>query len=148
MRMRALFVLVSVLTSASITLRAVEPVRVLVWDEQEPEQKQAYGPKFLGETIATCLEKQPGLVVENAKFDDPDQGLSDATLDRTDALIFWCHRRVKEQDDGRAQAVVRRVLEGKLSLIALHSAHWAKPFVRLIGRDKSTNQPHRGDCRV
>ena len=29
-----------------------KPVRVLVWDEQQPEQKQAYGEKFLGETIA------------------------------------------------------------------------------------------------
>lgn len=131
-RIRALFILVSVLTSASITLRAVEPVRVLVWDEQQPEQKQAYAPKFLGETIAAYLEKQPGLVVANAKLDDADQGLSDASLERTDVLVFWCHRRVKEQDDGRAQAVVRRVLEGKLSLIALHSAHWAKPFVRLM----------------
>ncbi len=28
--------------------------------------------------------------------------------------------------------MVKRVLEGKLSLIALHSAHWAKPFVRLM----------------
>ena len=24
------------------------PLRVLVWDEQQPEQKQAYGDKFLG----------------------------------------------------------------------------------------------------
>ena len=28
-------------------------VRVLVWDEQQPEQKKAYGDLFLGETIAT-----------------------------------------------------------------------------------------------
>jgi len=30
------------------------------------------------------------------------------------------------------EAVVQRVLDGKLALIALHSAHWAKPFVRLM----------------
>jgi trehalose utilization protein len=30
------------------------------------------------------------------------------------------------------EAVVKRVLDGKLSFIALHSAHWAKPFVRLM----------------
>ena len=27
---------------------APRPVRVLVWDEQQPEQKRAYGDKFLG----------------------------------------------------------------------------------------------------
>lgn len=111
---------------------AAEPVRVLVWDEQQPQQKPAYGEKFLGETIAAHLEKQPGLAVKSAKLEDADQGLSDATLVGTDVLIFWCHRRVKDQDDARAEAVVKRVLEGKLSLVALHSAHWAKPFVRLM----------------
>lgn len=132
MRFGILLILLARFASPHITLQAAEPVRVLVWDEQQPEQKQAYGSKFLGETIAAYLEKQPGIVVANAKLDDADQGLSDATLDRTDVLVFWCHRRVKEQDDARAEAVVRRVLDGKLSLVALHSAHWAKPFVRLM----------------
>lgn len=113
-------------------LRAAEPIRVLVWDEQQPQQKQAYGEKFLGETIAEHLAKQPTLSVKTGKLDDAGQGLSDAVLEATDVIIFWCHRRVKEQDDKRAEAVVKRVLDGKLSLVALHSAHWAKPFVRLM----------------
>ena len=36
------------------------PVRVLVWDEQQPEQKRAYGEKFLGETIAAHLSVRAG----------------------------------------------------------------------------------------
>ena len=107
-------------------------IRVLVWDEQQPEQKKAYGEKFLGETIAAHLEKLPGLVVKTARLDDAEQGLRDAALDATDVLVFWSHRRVKEQDDARMEAVVQRVLAGRLALIALHSAHWAKPFVRLM----------------
>jgi trehalose utilization protein len=115
------------------TLTAVaEPIRVLVWDEQQPQQKEAYGEKFLGETIAAHLEQQSGLSVKTARLDEAEQGLSDATLEHTDVLVFWCHRRVKEQDDARMEAIVKRVLDGKLSLIALHSAHWAKPFVRLM----------------
>jgi trehalose utilization protein len=109
-----------------------KPVQVLVWDEQQPAQKQAYGELFLGETIAKHLTQKGGLTVKTARLDDPQQGLDDATLDSTDVLIFWCHRRVKEQDDARMEAVVKRVLDGKLALIALHSAHWAKPFVRLM----------------
>jgi hypothetical protein len=40
---------------------AAEPIRVLVWDEQQPQQKEGYGDKFLGETIAAHLAKLPGL---------------------------------------------------------------------------------------
>ena len=123
--------LISLLLALTATVSAKD-TRVLVWDEQQPQQKEAYGEKFLGETIAAYLEKQPGLSVQTSRLDDASQGLSDATLDATDVLIFWCHRRVKDQDDARMEAVVRRVLAGKLSLIALHSAHWAKPFVRLM----------------
>jgi trehalose utilization protein len=111
---------------------AAEPIRLLVWDEQQPQQKEGYGERFLGETIAEHLAKLPGLSVKTAKLDDADQGLSDATLDATDVLIFWCHRRVKDQDDARMEAVVKRVMEGKIGFIGLHSTHWGKPFVRLM----------------
>jgi trehalose utilization protein len=114
------------------TAVSANDIRVLVWDEQQPKQKEAYGEKFLGKTIAAHLEKQPGLSVKTARLDDAEQGLSDATLDATDVLVFWCHRRVKDQDDARMEAVVKRVMVGKLAFIGLHSAHWAKPFVRLM----------------
>jgi trehalose utilization protein/predicted GH43/DUF377 family glycosyl hydrolase len=134
-----LTLLAALLLAPPATLHAAEPIRVLVWDEQQPQQKQAYGDKFLGETIAEHLAKQPGLSVKTAKLDDPEQGLSDAALDATDVLVIWCHRKVKEQDDKRAEAVVKRVLDGKLSLVALHSAHWAKPFVRLMQERAKTD---------
>lgn len=108
------------------------PIRVLIWDEQQPQQSQGYGDKFLGETLAAGLTGKAGLSIKTAKLADPDQGLSDAALDQTDVLVFWCHRKVKEQDDARVEAIVRRVQAGKLGFIALHSAHWAKPFVRLM----------------
>ena len=107
-------------------------IRVLVWDEQQPQQAQGYGDKFLGETLATELAKNKDLIIKTAKLADPEQGLSDKVLDETDVLVFWCHRKVKEQDDARVEAVVKRVQSGKLGFIALHSAHWAKPFVRLM----------------
>ena len=111
---------------------AAEPIRVLVWDEQQPQQKEGYGDTFLGETIAAHLTKLPGFSVKTAKLNEADQGLSEATLDATDVLIFWCHRRVKDQDDVRMEAIVKRVMEGKIGFIGLHSTHWGKPFVRLM----------------
>ncbi len=130
--MKGITILTALLLAPLTALHAADPIRVLVWDEQQPQQKAAYGEKFLGETIAAHLKKLPGLRVKSAKLDDPDQGLGDATLDATDVLIFWCHRRVKDQDDARMEAVVKCVKEGKLAFIGLHSAHWAKPFVRLM----------------
>ncbi|MCE2694477.1 MAG: ThuA domain-containing protein [Verrucomicrobiaceae bacterium] len=124
--------IVLLLCSLVSAVFAAEPIRVLVWDEQQPEQKQGYGEKFLGETLAAQLAKLPGLSVKTAKLDEADQGLSDAALDATDVLIFWCHRRVKDQDDARMEAVVKRVMEGQIGFIGLHSTHWGKPFVRLM----------------
>jgi len=121
-----------VLCLSTFHAQAVPSVRVLIWDEQQPQQKVAYGERFLGETIGDYLAKQEGLTVKTVGLADVEQGLSDGLLDGTDVLVFWCHRRTKEQDDARTEAVVKRVLEGKLALVALHSAHWAKPFVRLM----------------
>jgi len=133
--MKSAFVLFALSAFASVGIVSAadtKPVRVLVWDEQQPQQKEAYGESFIGETIAKHLAAQGGLSVKTARLDDPQQGLEDSTLEATDVLVFWCHRRVKEQDDARVEAVVKRVMDGKLALVALHSAHWAKPFVRLM----------------
>jgi trehalose utilization protein len=129
-------IVVSVCISAEqplVEIPATSPgsqaVRVLVWDEQQPEQKQAYGG-FLGEAIAKYLSSRPGFVVRSAKWSDPEQGLSESLLDRADVLVYWSHFRsnpaIKEE---AARRVVDRIKAGKLALIALHSAHWSEPFV-------------------
>jgi trehalose utilization protein len=120
-------------------LKAAQPVRVLVWDEQQPQQKEAYGSRFLGETVAAYLNERPGLIVKSARLDDAEQGLSEETLETTDVLVLWCHRRVKDQDDARMESVVGRVMSGRLALVALHSAHWSKPFVRLMQERSKTD---------
>jgi len=118
-----------------------KPVRVLIWDEQQPEQKQAYGDKFLGETIAAYLEKQGGFVVKTVNFDSPEQGLDDATLDGADVLIWWGHKQHDRVTPEGAERVVQHVLAGKLNLIALHSAHWSRPFMRLMQERARADAP-------
>src|ERR1041385_4613638 len=117
---------------AIASARAAAPIRVLVWDEQQPQQKQAYGDKFLGETIAAHLEKQPGLTVKAVSISSPEQGLTAENLDSADVLVWWGHVRNNDVTDEHTEAVVKRVLEGKLALMPLHSAHWSRPFVRLM----------------
>lgn len=111
----------------SCALSADKPIRVLVWDEQQPAQKTAY-PAFLGNQIAAHFKTIPGFEVTSVNLSDPEQGLTKDAIESADVVIWWGHIRQKEVSDERAQAIVDRIKTGKLGLIALHSAHFAKPF--------------------
>ena len=132
--MKQLPILTTLVLFATAALHAAEPqpIRVLVWDEQQSEQKRAYGDKFLGETIAAHLGALPGITVKNTNLNAPEQGVDEATLDATDVVVWWGHVRNGAVTNAHAERIAARVREGRLSLIALHSAHWAKPFVRLM----------------
>lgn len=104
------------------------PIRVVVWDERQPAQKQAYGG-FLGDTLAAWLSTQPGLTVKSVGLNDPDQGLSDDILDNCDVLVWWGHQKHDQVADAHVQAILDRLKAGRLGLVALHSAHWSKPFI-------------------
>lgn len=107
------------------------PIRVVVWDEQQPQQRLAYS-NFLGNEIAAYLKLLPGLEVTSKRLADADQGLGSAVLDQCDVLIWWGHVRQKEISTATGQDIVRRIKAGQLSLIALHSAHWSTPFVEAM----------------
>lgn len=129
-----LLAVVAVLARASPTLAADPPeprIRVLIWDEQQPEQKQAY-ENFLGNQIASHLKSLPGISVRTARLDDPEQGLPADVLDNCDVLIWWGHKRHREVRPEKGREIVERIKAGKLSLIALHSAHWSTPFVEAM----------------
>ncbi len=111
---------------------ARKPIRVVIWDEQQPIQKQAY-ENFLGNAIADHLNKKPSeFQVKSVRLDDPEQGLSKETLDNCDVLVWWGHARHNEIKPDTAKEIVRRVKSGQFSLLALHSAHWAKPFIEAM----------------
>ena len=106
-------------------------IRVLIWDEQQPAQKQVY-ENFLGNQIASYLKALPGISVRTTRLDDPEQGLPADLLDNCDVLIWWGHIRHREVKPEKAREVVARIKSGKLSLIALHSAHWSAPFIEAM----------------
>lgn len=135
MKMKHVLSLLAVLLLAplaALNAAAPRPVRVLVWDEQQPEQKRAYGEKFLGETIAAHLAAQSGFVVKSVSLSSSAQGLDEATLNATDVVIWWSHVKNPFVTDENVERLVTRVRQGRLGFIALHSAHWARPFVRLM----------------
>ena len=107
------------------------PIRVVIWDEQQAEQKEVY-PDFLGNHIAAHLRKLPNITVTTATPDDPEQGLSAAVLENCDVLIWWGHRRHGEISAETGQRIVRHIEAGDFSLIALHSAHFSTPFMEAM----------------
>jgi len=106
-------------------------IRVVVWDERQPSQKQAY-EDFLGNQIAGYLRKQSGLSVTSVGQDDPGQGLGERLLDNCDVLIWWGHKRQSEILPEKGKQIVNRISSGTLAFIPLHSAHWATPFVEAM----------------
>ena len=106
-------------------------VKVVVWDERQPTQKQAYDG-FLGDRIAEHLRGQPGLSVKSVGLDDPGQGLNDDVLGDCRVLVWWGHVRQGEVAPEVGKRIVERIKAGTLSLVALHSAHWSTPFVEAM----------------
>src|SRR3954462_8364317 len=111
-----LAILFSTTTSTFAQFRAtaiLHPIRVTVWDEQQPQQKPAYD-NFLGNAIADYLKEQNGFKVTSVKLDDKEQGLSDELLNETDVLVWWGHVRNKDVKDELATKIVDRIKSGKL----------------------------------
>lgn len=103
------------------------PLHVLVWDEQQEAQKQVY-PNYLGNHLADHLKKQEGIEVRSVGLKDADQGLSDENVDWADVVIWWGHQKHGQVADKPVARIVDRIKAGKCGLVALHSAHWSKPF--------------------
>jgi trehalose utilization protein len=129
------FVAISLATAATspgpVAGRESRPIRVVVWDERQTQQKQAYD-NFLGNEIAKHLKTKPGIEVTSVSLEDDERGISPAYLRTCDVLIWWGHVRQAEITPQMAKPILQRIKEGSLALIALHSAHWATPFVEAM----------------
>jgi trehalose utilization protein len=119
------------IAQASVVKAQEKTIEVVIWDEQQPKQKDVY-PNFLGNHIADYLAKQSQLSVSSVNINSPQQGLSKEVLDNCDVLIWWGHIRQFEITPEKGEQVVKRIKSGQLSLITLHSAHWSTPFVEAM----------------
>lgn len=122
---------VGVTLSGTASAAEKDTLRVVVWDERQPQQKEAYA-NFLGNQIADHLKGRPGLAVTSVCLEDDEKGLSPGHMRNCDVLIWWGHGRQAEITPQMAAPILQRIQAGTLSLIALHSAHWATPFVEAM----------------
>lgn len=110
-------------------------LNVTVWNENRHEQKnplvREIYPKGIHGTIAEFL-KSEGFETRMATLDEPEHGLTDEVLDKTDILIWWGHLHHDEVRDEIVHKVHQRVLNG-MGLIVLHSGHFSKIFRTLMG---------------
>ena len=84
------------LTVLFATATFAQNIRVMVWDERQPKQKEAY-ENFVGNQIANHLRALPGItVIRSAGLDDPEHGLGGGVLEQCDVLIWWGHIRQDE----------------------------------------------------
>jgi trehalose utilization protein len=111
-------------------------IRVTVWGENVHEQKsaavRAIYPDGMHTTIAGALNAAGGIHATTVTLQDPDHGLTDAKLAATDVLIWWGHAAHGQVEDRIVDRVTDAVWSG-MGAIFLHSAHFSKPFKRLMG---------------
>jgi trehalose utilization protein len=130
--MKTLLLLAACIIASATTLRA-EPIHVLVWDERQPRQSEAYDNFIGNEIVAQLKASADDLQLRSIALDDPEQGLTAENLDWADVLVWWGHVRQGEITPETAkQKIVRRIQSGDLDLIVLHSAHWATTFVEAM----------------
>lgn len=112
-------------------------VRVLVWNEFRHERRDEavarLYPEGIHATLADALRAHGLEQVTTTTLDEPEHGLTEERLAATDVLVWWGHKAHAEVSDAAAERVRKRVTEGGMGFVPLHSAHFSKPFLTLMG---------------
>ena len=116
-------------------------ITVTIWNEFRHEKAdgpvgdliRSYYPDGMHRTLAKNLAADD-LDFHTVCLDDPDQGLPDDLLNKTDVLVWWGHACHNEVADELVERIQKRVFAG-MGFIALHSSHFSKIFRKLMGTD-------------
>ncbi len=110
-------------------------MHVTIWNENRHEKKNPEVGKVYPEGIHGALEQflqAEGRTTGTAVLDEPEHGLTEEVMNKTDVLLWWGHIAHDEVSDHIVERVHERVLEG-MGLIVLHSGHFSKIFKKLMG---------------
>ena len=118
-------------------LKMSKKLNVVIWNEFRHEKKIPAVAEIYPDGIHACirdfLKSDENLEITLAALDDPDQGISDELLKKIDVLLWWGHAAHNEVNDELVEKLRMRIYQGKMGLIALHSAHHSKLFKKTIG---------------
>ncbi len=128
-----------------------EKLNILVWNEgvhernNDPATMADMYPNGMHGAIAAGLTPyHPDATITTATLASPGFGLDEETLAATDVLLWWGHMAHGDVPDEVVERVQRHVLGG-MGLVALHSAHFAKVFTRLLGTTCSLKWRNEGE---
>ncbi len=111
-------------------------INVTIWNEGRHEKESESVAKVYPNGIHNCIAEFLGadeeLNITTATLDDEFNGLPDDVLENTDVLLWWGHMAHDDVPDELVEKIYNRVMRG-MGFIALHSAHFSKPFRRLMG---------------
>ena len=123
----ALLLSVCLLSSIAVSAQRIE---VMAWSERS-EPAEIY-PRGINGAVEELLKPDRRARVTVANLLDPEQGLSEAALLKTDVLVWFGHRSHNAVSDESVQRVVRHVKERGMGFLPLHSAHYCRPFQELM----------------
>ncbi|MFS4436891.1 ThuA domain-containing protein [Paracoccaceae bacterium GXU_MW_L88] len=111
-------------------------IRVTVWNENVHEQENKIVadnyPNGIHGIIADALNADDGIEATTATLQEPEHGLTAERLAETDVLFWWGHKAHGDVSDEVCERVCEAVWSG-MGMVFLHSAHFSKPFKRLMG---------------
>ena len=127
------FLFLCLAMTAHASVSQAETIHILVWDERQDRQAEAY-ENFIGNEIATGLDaSSDDFELRSVNLNDPEQGLTAENLDWADVMIWWGHIRQWEVSPETVQRkIMKRLKSGKLDMIFLHSAHFSTPFMEAM----------------
>ncbi len=105
-------------------------IQVMAWSERS-EPVDVY-PRGINGAIQELLKTDRQTTVTIANLLDPEQGLSEAALAKTDVLVWFGHRSHGAVSVERVERVVRHIKERGMGFLPLHSAHYCRPFQELM----------------
>ena len=111
-----------------------KPRTIVVWSEGTAP-KNIY-PNDINTAIVEGLKADKRFEKDTiiaASLSDPDQGIRDELLAKTDVLLWWGHKKHAQVSDALPPKIKQRWMDGKMGFIGLHSAHFAKPNKALMG---------------
>lgn len=88
-----------------------------------------------------------GTVIHRRRLEGSDTGLTSSFLDGLDVLVWWGHLAHDAVDDQTVARIVARVHAG-MGLIVLHSGHFSRIFIRLMGTTCSLSWRNDGAREV
>ncbi len=122
-------------------------IRVLIFNEfyheKVDEEAKAVYPDGIHNTLKEALQCDD-IVIETTTNDTCAEDITEERLKNTDVMIWWGHMRHHLVPDEVADRVYKAVHEG-MGIIFLHSAHFSKPFKKLMGTPCSLTWREDGD---